>query len=478
MRERESVSETAAQAPTPAASSASVSSITALQRTAGNRAVAQLLGRPTGTARVLARDGKPLPALSAEELTKFLHSQRGFGTSAPGPQAIDPKGIGKPTGKGYQTYAAIQVVDGQGNQVAVGIGGYGAADARHGEHMAIDQLRASLKGKEVPGGRVVVAVEQIPCPDCAAKIKAFAAEVKASSWEVYVPQRASVANPSKLVKPKTASTTVFQGQRPPTKPTLVSAGEVPKLGPTPPATAKAPPTASPEARAMAKEINTRLKGNLRMLRVAAVLKGALTLLSAIGALLQLAAFTQMAKNKLEGKAFILTKEIEAADAIAERAIQLQRDYPGFSESVQSQGFNLFLAPVDPATLPDVVWELFGLRNELDTLKGELAGEITRLKAAADEASKKGKAALAILEDPKASAALAMATFGTAELATLFAAWQDLEQLEARLRSATSALESVSGAVRADYDFVVAWFDYLRGIWAAAVAQAEEAAPAK
>jgi hypothetical protein len=477
VRERESAPETVPEFG-PGRLPASVEPIAALQRAAGNRAVAGLLARPVRATRVLARDGKPLPALSAEELTKFLHSQRGFGTSGPGPPAIDPKGVGKPTGKGYQTYAAIQVVDGQGNQVAVGIGGYGAADARHGEHMAIDQLRGSLKGREIPGGRVVVAVEQIPCPDCAAKIKAFAAEIKASGWEVYVPQRASVADPSKVVKPKTASTTVFQGNRPPTKPTLVSAGEVPKLGPAPPApTAKAPPTASPEARAMAKEINTRLKGNLRMLRVAAVLKGALTLLSAVGALLQLAAFTQMAKNKLEGKAFILTKEIEAADAIADRAVQLQREYPGFSESVQAQGFNLFLAPVDPATLPDVVWQLLGVRSDLETLKDDLAAQVTRLKAAADEASKKGKAALAILEDPKASAALAAATFGTAELATLFAAWQDLERLEGRLRTAITALESVGAAVRVDYDFVAAWFDYLRGIWGAAAAK-EEAAAAK
>src|SRR5687767_8226102 len=90
-------------------------SVLALQRSAGNRKVTALLqtARPT-----LARD--TLPALSSSELMDFMLSQRGFSSSKPGMPAVDPKGVGKPSGQGYATFAAVQVVDADGNQIKVG----------------------------------------------------------------------------------------------------------------------------------------------------------------------------------------------------------------------------------------------------------------------------------------------------------------------------------------------------------------------
>ncbi|PIK72864.1 hypothetical protein CS379_11635 [Methylobacterium frigidaeris] len=73
-----------------------------------------------------------------------------------------------------------------------------------------------------------------------------------------------------------------------------------------------------------------------------------------------------------------------------------------------------------------------------------------------EVRAKEKAALAILEDPKASAALAAATFGTAELAKLFAASQDLSRIEGALNSASQSFHKVETMMGSDIQFLDSW----------------------
>jgi hypothetical protein len=72
----------------------------------------------------------------------------------------------------------------------------------------------------------------------------------------------------------------------------------------------------------------------------------------------------------------------------------------------------------------------------------------------------------------------MATFGTAELASIFGAWDDLGHLEGRLTTAINAFEAVQPKVRADVEFLQAWLDYLKGILGAAQEKEEAAAPAQ
>jgi Domain of unknown function (DUF4157) len=166
--------------------------------------------------------GQKLPALSPGELLDFLKTQRGFGSSPPGIPEPDPKGIGSPMGKGYETYAAIQIVDKDGNQVRVGIGAYLGGGQAHGEEQGIAALRSGLpKDVDVSGGKMIVAVEKEPCPGCDGAIKHFADELKLADYEVYVPDRPSMTDPSKSVTAKQAARTVFQGGRPPTTPKQV-----------------------------------------------------------------------------------------------------------------------------------------------------------------------------------------------------------------------------------------------------------------
>lgn len=169
------------------------------------------------------KSGTTLPALSADELLKVVGNQRGFveGTMPKG--KIDPEAVGPPTGKGYTTHAAVQILDGQGRQVHVGTGAYlgGGRSVPHGEAGAIKALRAQLRGVDVRGGTMMVAVEQVPCPRCDSQLRALAKEHGLKRVDVYVPSREKVRGTGR-VKPKTAARSVHQGRRPPTKARLHS----------------------------------------------------------------------------------------------------------------------------------------------------------------------------------------------------------------------------------------------------------------
>lgn len=219
------------------------------------------------TAVGVARQAGPEPVLEPlgpQELLRFLLSIRAFATSSPGVPAFDPKGIGTPTGKGYQTYAAIQVLDAKGTPVKVSIGGYLGRGSPHGEEAAIAALRQSIPASvNLKGGSMIVAVEQVPCAGCDSAIEHAAQEMGLSHYEVYVPSRESLTAPGTgtLVKPKTGATSAFQGGRPPTEARRVigkSLSPIPSApGPStsaagsslppesPPAGRVAPPEASP-----------------------------------------------------------------------------------------------------------------------------------------------------------------------------------------------------------------------------------------
>jgi predicted nucleic acid-binding protein len=254
------------------------------------------------------------------------------------------------------------------------------------------------------------------------------------------------------------------------------AGASPAPGPRPPTGASAAPagTASGAAREIARDLNKEMTRNLKLLRGAAVLRTALLVLQGVVALLQLKAFTQMAESKLAGKGFVLTKELEKAEAVAEQARELEGAYPGFSESIQSKGFQLLLAPVHTGSLGELLIPLLSMKSDLEELRKDLGTRTSQARKALDEVTRKRKAAEAILEDPKASAALAAATFGTAELAFLFGVWDDLGHLEGRLSTAINSLDAVRKMVDADIDFLSAWWSYLAPIWQAAEVKAQEA----
>ncbi len=81
-------------------------------------------------------------------------------------------------GKGYQTYAAIQIIDKDGAQVATGTGSYSGGGSEHGEQLSIkafgENLEALPKNVDVSGGKMMVVVETEPCAGCDSELRAFA----------------------------------------------------------------------------------------------------------------------------------------------------------------------------------------------------------------------------------------------------------------------------------------------------------------
>jgi predicted nucleic acid-binding protein len=239
-------------------------------------------------------------------------------------------------------------------------------------------------------------------------------------------------------------------------------GAGPGPAPRPPAGGGAPPAPSAAARAIATELNEEMKTTMRLARAATVLRTATAVLQAVGALLTLKTMVDMATSKLSGGGFFLTKELAQAEQIGDDARKLQNDYPAYSDSIQSSGFKLVAAPYGSLdSLKAVIWGLFFVMSDLVSIQESLKERVSALSKSLSEVTAKRKAAEAILNDPKASAALIMATFGTAELAQIFGAWDDLGHLEGRLTSALTSFQAVQPMVDADIAFLSAWISYLR-----------------
>jgi hypothetical protein len=94
---------------------------------------------------------------------------------------------GRAAGPGWQTNAAIKVLDAQGRQVAFELAQYLGSRGPHAEAQGVARLRLRLGGRTFPGGRLVVAVDQVACPGCMARLRALALELGLRSFEVWVP---------------------------------------------------------------------------------------------------------------------------------------------------------------------------------------------------------------------------------------------------------------------------------------------------
>ncbi len=407
---------------------------------------------PVDTPVQRAPDKGTLPALSPEELLKFLLEQRGFGTSKPGLPSIDPKGIGKPTGKGYQTYAVVQLIDKEGKQVKVSLGAYLGGGDLHGETQAIAAMKGSMpKDFKLEGGKMMVAVEQVPCGGCDSAIKSYAKELGVASYEVYVPERPSIRPPGGSVKPKTAATSAFQGGRAPTTPTLFSAESF-----TAP---KGAGVVSAEVQAMAKEAVDSVKTDLKLLRFGKILKAGMTIISGVMDILNAVEYFSMAQSKLSGGAFILNEYVDKSRAINQKSAELAKSYPDISESLTDMQPRLFSALMDIPSAGEMILNMLDFKIGLEQMAEGIDSRKKSIDAAIREAHAKKAFADKILSDPKASGAVAAATFGTGELARLFAISQDLEVVESNLMQASEKFGQVSEALKEDIDFLQGWYNY-------------------
>ena len=413
--------------------------------------------RNSNSIQMQGNTGGKLPALSPNELMNFMLSQRGFGTSKPGTLSIDPAGIGKPTGKGYQTYAAIQIVDKEGNQIKVSVGAYLSGKDMHGETQAISALRNSLtEGIDLKGSKMVVVVEQFPCANCDSAIKNFAKEIGVSEYSIYVPARSSLTKPGELVKPKTAATSAFQGGRGPTTARLLSSEVLQESK-----------TISSElaegAKIVAKEAIASLETDLKILKFSKYLTMAFAILDGISSILTAVDFINMSESKLENGTFMMNDYVVKAKEMDADADKIAQEYPNISEKLNEMQLNLIKAIYLPENLGNVILGVLDFKLQISKLQETIDNRISFITSAKKEADAKHDAAISILNSHTSSGLIGGLSFGTAQLATLFAASQDLEQISGIFTSTLSTLQKVEDSIKEDIYFLQQWYDSLLSI---------------
>jgi Domain of unknown function (DUF4157) len=146
--------------------------------------------------------------VSPEDMVRIVLDQRHWGAGKPARRgapgipdaALTMEARGTPAGLGFETNAAIQILDAEGNQVAFEMAKFGSGSSLHAEPQALSRLQVRLAGVDVAGGRMIVAVDQYACADCVARLRYFARQAGLSGFEVWVPARGEVT-------PKTAART-------------------------------------------------------------------------------------------------------------------------------------------------------------------------------------------------------------------------------------------------------------------------------
>lgn len=240
--------------------------------------------------------------------------------------------------------------------------------------------------------------------------------------------------------------------------------DVPAKPPSAPVPATPPsvsaPALSAEARAAARAAARDLATDFKILRVAKSLTVAMQVVGGIAQLQTLSTFMGMTRSALSGQGFVLTKEIGEVEKLNRDVAAAAKGYTGFSSQLTATQLSLFRAALDRTAAGQAAISLDGTRSRLQTLATDLRKQKKLVDAAGREVDSKRKAAEVILGDPKASSAIAAATFGTAELATLFAASQDLQRISSSLHDTSVKLDEMHMRVAEDFEFVNGWYQLL------------------
>nr|WP_236071110.1 DUF4157 domain-containing protein [Streptomyces polyasparticus] len=224
----------------------------------------QSVGEPSAGQQSVGESPTP------ESMVRLVVDQRHFGVARrtpegeaqPIPDSALVKGVrGKAAGPGYQTNAAVQLIDAQGRQVAFVLAQYACSSQPHAEAQAVAGLRLRLAGRNFTGGKLIVAVDQLACEGCQARLRYLATDLRLSSYEVWAP----TAQEGRTAGPKwTARTAATLSARPAPDPVSETPGgaayryeprmiqgEMLAPGPSGPPTSPAPTTtpATPPASA-------------------------------------------------------------------------------------------------------------------------------------------------------------------------------------------------------------------------------------
>jgi hypothetical protein len=459
----------------------------------------------------LARANSKAPALKAltpEELfMRLVQSVRGFASSPSGAPTNAPTSS---LGKGYETFASIQILDKEGNQVLTSIGAYLGGGEAHGETQAIAALQNNLPEK-VPGGRMMVVVEQVPCQGCASSIEALANKLGLDQLEVYVPTRASKTGKGQ-VKPKTAATTSFRGDNPPT--TLervyqkkIGGGSSADISVSKPST-KAGTSSSPEipsetkvprissGTAVAGEAAEKLPPGTRVMptveevgsqrvtpsgkAISTIAEGAGGELGRLGKLMRgiargveiffspvvqvpltvlleiqnVVQALSMAQSGLAGEGFILTNEIKQSQQIEEKVDLLLNHYEEGYHDDLSQAITLanFLILTGSAQARrEMAVQSSAILPLLNNRLSETEKRLEKVSAIEKEADAKIEIATKLLQSKEFALLSGFTGQGTLPQAQVLAAREDLYKIRGSMNSAKEKLTKLVSLIKEDID---------------------------
>jgi hypothetical protein len=170
--------------------------------------------------------------LTLDELWRHVQTKRGFESSpspyksdrgdalrrSPATIGWDPAGRGAKLGDPVETFAALQIIDKDGQLVAIGSDFFDKGPLRpteadkldkHAEARVLRALANAVPG-EVPEGSLIGIVDQEVCPACRAKLEAFTRSKKLRMVEVHVPERPKLQSRPGMASPKQTSRTSLQ----------------------------------------------------------------------------------------------------------------------------------------------------------------------------------------------------------------------------------------------------------------------------
>jgi len=161
--------------------------------------------------------------LSEDELLHRVLENRGFASaapkaSAPGantPLVIDPKELGSATGLGFQTFGAGEIIAADGKQqIFYSESYFSGSGGDHAEEQIIEAIETALKGTDLRGATLRIAVDQTPCgPErhgCFTQLRAFSTREELA-LEIVTPEAGGVT-------PKTAARNAFRRYKADPKP--------------------------------------------------------------------------------------------------------------------------------------------------------------------------------------------------------------------------------------------------------------------
>ena len=342
-------------------------------------------------------------------------------------------------GKGYMTFAALQIVDQGDHQIGLATGDHTKSGAAHAEQVAYQRLRGNPQVKEaiadrsIVGGKLIAVVDQFPCPEdqanCQALLTGYAAELGVE-LKVHVISAPNPKQPGTAMAPK-------QGIKQPDPVPY----EIPELG------AKAP--ASSALAGVSANLTTVAEIMPKVTKALHHGQAALLVIDAVVAIANILSSKGGSQGMSEKNA------VAAADTLSTDMRAVASSYVKIHQQLQALALKLgplIYAGSDPAALLEADRECLALRTQLQGLRADLAAVAVPIARQLKEVTAKHKALEAILTSPVMGAALSVSGSDMQQI-VMFEAWNDMQQVMGRLETAKAAIDTTLSTLGKDIDFL-------------------------